>query len=662
MTRRRWLWGRGRCSAPTALAACGADQAAPGARADAGGRRDARDAAEHPRQRAGHRPVRGRSEEPHRRRGHLPRRRSTPSGSTTYYGLTQVRVNYQSIGSGGGIKAISDQTVDFGATDGADDRPAAGGGQGRAHLPHPHRPGRRSWRRTTSPRCRPPPACASPATPWPAIFLGEIKKWNDPKLKADNPSVGPPGQGHRHRAPLGRLGHDLHLHRLPLHRQPEVEGRRSATPPPSTGPGGLGGKGNEGVTGEVKQNPYSIGYVEYIYAKQNKLGYAEMKNKAGAVDLPRRARGHAPPRRRRPRASRPTCGPPSSTPPGAKSYPISGFTWMLAYQKHDRPGQGGGADPAAVVGDPRRPALQRRAGLRAPCRWRSSSGARSSSGNQGQWHSPPSPASSAARPADAVREATGAAPPGAAPQLVTARSSRRLGGRASSRAGARVAGRGRSSPPWSAIFVLLAWDSRAGPGRRFGFSFFTTSTWDTVKQQFGDPALHLRHADDQRRGHRCSASPVAIGAALFVVEYCPSWLRTPDLLQRRAAGGDPQHHLRPVGLLRPLPVHARLRRALPAEHLGPTPGDRRALLRARRIGKDLLTAGVILAIMILPTIMAVSREVILTVPDAQREGMLGAGRHQVGDDHQGGAALRALRASPARPSWAWPGRWARRWP
>ena len=56
-------------------------------------------------------------------------------------------------------------------------------------------------------------------------------------------------------------------------------------------PGGLGGRGNEGVAGEVKQNPYSLGYVEYIYAKQNKLGYAEMKNKAGAVDLPGRGRG-----------------------------------------------------------------------------------------------------------------------------------------------------------------------------------------------------------------------------------------------------------------------------------------------------------------------------------------------------------------------------------
>jgi phosphate transport system substrate-binding protein len=96
-------------------------------------------------------------------------------------------------------------------------------------------------------------------------------------------------------------------------------------------PGGLGGRGNEGVAGEVKQNPYSLGYVEYIYAKQNKLGYAEMKNKSGAWIYPDEAAVSA--------AAAATAG---SVPAdlrasivnadGATSYPISGFTWILAYQ------------------------------------------------------------------------------------------------------------------------------------------------------------------------------------------------------------------------------------------------------------------------------------------------------------------------------------------
>jgi phosphate transport system substrate-binding protein len=97
-------------------------------------------------------------------------------------------------------------------------------------------------------------------------------------------------------------------------------------------PVGLGGKGNEGVAGEVKQNPYSLGYVELIYAVQNKLGIGHVKNQAGNFIEPKLeavtaaasgAAANVPPDLRASIVNA----------PGAASYPVSGFTWLLAYEK-----------------------------------------------------------------------------------------------------------------------------------------------------------------------------------------------------------------------------------------------------------------------------------------------------------------------------------------
>jgi phosphate transport system permease protein len=237
---------------------------------------------------------------------------------------------------------------------------------------------------------------------------------------------------------------------------------------------------------------------------------------------------------------------------------------------------------------------------------------------------PLSPASSAPAPA-AVRDATGAAPGGAAPrvaapQLVTARST---GVSADDvfQGGARLAG-GIIIVALVAIFLLLAWDSKEALGR-FGFSFFTTSTWDNVKQQFG--ILPYIYGTLMTSAVAIVLGvPVAIGAALYVAEYCPTRLRTPISFSVELLAAIPSIIYGLWGFF----VLSPFMRAYVEPFLNSTLGRLPVvgvLFSGNPIGKDLFTGGVILAIMILPTVMAVSREVILAVPPAQREGMLALG-------------------------------------
>jgi phosphate transport system permease protein len=172
------------------------------------------------------------------------------------------------------------------------------------------------------------------------------------------------------------------------------------------------------------------------------------------------------------------------------------------------------------------------------------------------------------------------------------------------------------------IFLLLALDSREALGR-FGFSFFTTSTWDNVKQQFGIlPYIYgtlMTSAVAVVLG-----VPVAIGAALFVAEYCPNRLRTPISFSVELLAAIPSIIYGLWGFFVLSPVMRANVEPFLAATLGRLPVIG-VLFSGNPIGKDLLTGGVILAIMILPTVMAVSREVILAVPPAQREGMLALG-------------------------------------
>src|ERR1700730_7588071 len=186
-----------------------------------------------------------------------------------------VRFNYQSIGSGGGQKQILAQTVDFGASDGpmSDDNLSKAPGR-LLHIPTVAGADVVAYNLAGSPTLKLDGETVAD------IFLGKIKKWNDDKLKALNPGVTLPDQEivvvHRSDGSGTTYIWTDYLSKV----SPEWK-QKVGTNTSVNWPVGLGGKGNEGVAGLVKQTPNSIGYVELIYAVQNKMGYGSVKNAAG---------------------------------------------------------------------------------------------------------------------------------------------------------------------------------------------------------------------------------------------------------------------------------------------------------------------------------------------------------------------------------------------
>lgn len=235
-----------------------------------------------------------------------------------------ARFNYQSIGSGGGIKQITAKTVDFGATDGPMTDQQLADAQGRIfHIPTVmgsvavtyHLPGVEKGLKLT------PEVVAD-------IFLGKVTKWNDPRITSENPEIQIP---------------DMPL--IVVHRSDgsgttfifvdylcSISGAWKLQVGKGTSvnwPVGLGGKGNEGVAGLVKQTPGALGYVELSYAVKNNLGYAFIQNKSGnfiepaldstskaaeGVDIPSDFRVSL------------------VNSPNPDAYPIAGFTWLLIYK------------------------------------------------------------------------------------------------------------------------------------------------------------------------------------------------------------------------------------------------------------------------------------------------------------------------------------------
>jgi phosphate transport system substrate-binding protein len=247
-----------------------------------------------------------------------------------YAKLTGVQINYQAIGSGGGIKSISDQTVDFGASDGpmTDDQLKAAKGGALYHIPAAlggvvptySIPGITDTLKFT------PDTLAG-------IFLGDITQWNDAKLVADNPQLKDVNQFivvvHRSDGSGTTNIWTSYLTAVNDKWAKQVGAANSVQ-----WPVGLGGKGNEGVAGNVKQTQYSLGYVELAYAVQNGLPVGLVKNKAGkfvaateqSVSLA--AQGVTLPDDMRVKLV-------NSDNPDA--YPISGFTWLLIYAKQTDP-------------------------------------------------------------------------------------------------------------------------------------------------------------------------------------------------------------------------------------------------------------------------------------------------------------------------------------
>ncbi len=246
-----------------------------------------------------------------------------------------TEINYQSQGSGFGIAQVTAGTVDFGASDGpmtaqqlAEFKQKRGfpvlhfptvlGGV----VPTYHIPGVTATLKFT-------PESLS------GIYLGTITKWNDPRIASVNPGVKLPANDivviHRSEGSGTTYCFTDYLSRVSPEWKQKVGNSTSVN-----WPVGLGGKGNEGVAGLIRQRPNSIGYVELIYAIQNHLPYGEMKNAAGVfvqaslATVTAAAAGAA--------AHMPADFRVSITnAPGKDAYPISTFTWLLVPEKTQDP-------------------------------------------------------------------------------------------------------------------------------------------------------------------------------------------------------------------------------------------------------------------------------------------------------------------------------------
>src|SRR5258706_9177309 len=234
-----------------------------------------------------------------------------------------VQINYQSIGSGGGIRQLLDKTVDFGASDGpmSDDQlkaatvpilhfPTVLG----AAIPSYNLPGVQGDLNFT------PEALSG-------IFLGKITKWNDSAIASANPGVKLPGDDivvvHRSDGSGTSYIRSEEASKVSPEWQQKVGKATSVN-----WPVGLAGKGNEGVSALIQQTPGSLGYIELIYAIQNHLPYGKVKNSSGAfvkADLASVSAAAAAVVKTMPDDFRVSI----TNPEGKAAYPIASFTWLL---------------------------------------------------------------------------------------------------------------------------------------------------------------------------------------------------------------------------------------------------------------------------------------------------------------------------------------------
>lgn len=238
-----------------------------------------------------------------------------------------IKINYQSIGSGGGIRQFTNKTVDFGATDGPMTNPQLFAVDGKplhiptvlgAVVPIFNLEGVTQLNLTGE-------VIAN-------IFMGKITSWDDAAITALNPGAKLPGAAiivvHRSDGSGTTYCFVDYLCKVSPEWQKKVGKGTSVN-----WPVGLGGKGNEGVAGMVKQNKNAIGYGELIYAKQNNLSYAAVKNPAGKFvkadieTVSAAADGMA---KTMPKDFRVSI----TNAPGENAYPISTFTWLLIYENN----------------------------------------------------------------------------------------------------------------------------------------------------------------------------------------------------------------------------------------------------------------------------------------------------------------------------------------
>ena len=252
----------------------------------------------------------------------------------TYKTQTGVGLNYQAIGSGGGIKQIKAKTVDFGASDkplkmaelnesGLFQFPTVVGGV----VPVVNIPGVGPGQLKLS------------GSVLADIFLGEIKRWNDPKITAMNPGVRLPGLPitvvHRSDGSGTSFLFTTYLSMKNGAWAQKVGGNDSVE-----WPTGQGGKGNDGVAAFVRNTVGSIGYVEYVYIQQNKMSFVDLQTRAGQFIAPTEGAF----------AEAASHGDWAHAPgyylllldqPGGNSWPITGATFILMYKTQANPATGG---------------------------------------------------------------------------------------------------------------------------------------------------------------------------------------------------------------------------------------------------------------------------------------------------------------------------------
>jgi phosphate transport system substrate-binding protein len=241
-----------------------------------------------------------------------------------------VEINYQSIGSGGGIRQFSDKTVDFGGTDAPMTDSAIAAIQGNVHhlptvlgavVPTYNLSG------VSQPLRFSPDVLAD-------IFLGKITKWNDARIASDNPGVTLPNQDvivvHRSDGSGTSFVWTDYLSKVSPEWLQKV-GRGTSV----NWPVGLGGRGNEGVTATVRQTPGAIGYVELGYALINKMAFGTVRNKAGNWIAPSIESVTA-----AASGAMADMGPNTdfrvslTDSPGPQAFPIASFTWLLVRKQY----------------------------------------------------------------------------------------------------------------------------------------------------------------------------------------------------------------------------------------------------------------------------------------------------------------------------------------
>ncbi|HVW95508.1 MAG TPA: phosphate ABC transporter substrate-binding protein PstS [Mucilaginibacter sp.] len=237
---------------------------------------------------------------------------------------TGIKVNYQSIGSGGGILQLTNKTIDFGDSDAPlNDDQAKKMGADVLHIPMCSGAVVLSYNLPDlkSPLKLTPEVLAN-------IFLGKITKWDDAAIAKVNPGVKLPSTGifiaHRSDGSGTTNIFTTYLSKVST-TWAASPGKGSAI----NWPAGLGGKGNEGVAGIIKQTPGAIGYIELAYAIQNKMAFADLQNKSGNFITPTVASTSAAGNIAIPDDAKVSL----SNTDAKDGYPISGLTWALLYKE-----------------------------------------------------------------------------------------------------------------------------------------------------------------------------------------------------------------------------------------------------------------------------------------------------------------------------------------